>query len=302
MGGTKTSCAVGSTPDDLFRVSTFPSTDPAATLGRVIDHLSGHDLEAVGIASFGPVELRRGHGAYGHITVTPKHGWSGTDVVGPIREALGVTVGFDTDVNGAVLGEGRWGAGRGLGSLVYVTVGTGIGGGALIDGAPLHGLGHPEMGHISVRWHPDDHLSGSCRLHGDCLEGLASGPAIESRFGVPADRLSGDLLTTATNLEAFYLAQMARDLVYTLAPERIIVGGGVSRMPGLLEKVGESLMAELAGYPGLPEHQSGFVVPPGLGKLSGLAGGLILAEAALTSSGLPCAGRGESRGRDFWRE
>jgi fructokinase len=281
MGGTKTSCGVGSSPDDLSQVVTFPTTDPAETVDRVIDHLSGHDLEAVGIASFGPVELRQSHGAYGHITVTPKHGWSDTDVVGPIQSALDVPVGFDTDVNGAVLGEWRWGAGQGLGSLVYVTVGTGIGGGALIHGAPIHGLGHPELGHIAVRRHPDDDHSGSCRLHGDCLEGLASGPAIESRFGATADRLTGDLLTRATDIEAFYLAQMTRDLVYTLAPERIIIGGGVSRMPGLLEKVGESLLVELAGYPGLPEHESGFVVPPGLGPLSGLAGGLILAERAV---------------------
>ncbi|MDP9143300.1 MAG: ROK family protein, partial [Actinomycetota bacterium] len=230
IGGTKTSCASGTTPDDLARVRTFPTTDPAATLGRIIDQLSGHDLQAVGIASFGPVELRPTHTGYGHITVTPKHGWSDTDVVGPIRAALAVPVGFDTDVNGAALGEGRWGAGRGLGSFVYVTVGTGIGGGGIVDGAPLHGLGHPEMGHISVRRHPDDLFVGVCSLHGDCLEGLASGPAIEGRFGVTGASLSGDYLDQAVALEAFYLGQMVRNLIYTLAPERVILGGGVANM------------------------------------------------------------------------
>ncbi|MGH8913203.1 MAG: ROK family protein [Acidimicrobiia bacterium] len=285
MGGTKTSCAVGFALDDLSSVLTFPTTTPDETLSRVIDHLAASSPVAVGVASFGPIELRPGHPGYGHIKVTPKSGWSGVDVVGPIREALAVPVGFDTDVNGAALGEGRWGAGRGLAGFVYVTVGTGIGGGALVDGAPLHGLGHPEMGHIAVRRHPEDPYPGGCRLHGDCLEGLAGGPAIEGRFGVAADGLTGDQLSRAVEIEAFYLAQLMRDLVYTLAPERVIVGGGVSKLPGLLARVGRSLVAELAGYPGLPEHESGFVVEPGLGDLSGLAGGLVLAESALMLSG-----------------
>jgi fructokinase len=202
-------------------------------------------------------------------------------VAGPVRDALGVPVGFDTDVNGAALGEWKWGAGRDFDSVVYVTVGTGIGGGALVAGEPIHGLGHPEMGHISVRRHPDDHYEGGCPLHGDCLEGLASGPAIEARHGVTADRLGGEELNRALGIEVFYLAQLMRDLVYILAPERIIVGGGVSQLPGLVERVGEELWTGLCGYPGLDEHESGFVVPPGLGSLSGIAGGLILASRAL---------------------
>jgi len=276
IGGTKTSCAVGSSPDDLSKVITFPTTEPAETLGQVIDLVRAESPDAIGIAAFGPLDLLRGR-----IGVTPKEGWSGTDVVGPFREALDIPIGLDTDVNGAVLGESRWGAAQGLRTFVYVTVGTGIGGGALVDGAAIHGLGHPEMGHISVRRHPDDDYSGICRLHGDCLEGLASGPAIEGRFAIPGESLSGADLAMAVEIEAFYLAQMMRNLVYILAPERVIVGGGVSRLPGLLDLVNRRLVAELSGYPGLPEHDSGFVMPPGLGDMSGLAGGMVLAQRAL---------------------
>jgi len=275
MGGTKTLCAVGSSPDDLGEVVTVPTTDPAETLGRVVEYLRAESPHAIGIAAFGPLDLRRGR-----IGVTPKESWSDTDLVGPIRDALDVPIGLDTDVNGAALGEGRWGAAQGLCNFVYVTVGTGIGGGAVVDGEPVQGLGHPEMGHISVRRHPEDDYPGICRLHGDCLEGLASGPAIEHRSGVPGERLSGTDLTTAVALQAFYLAQMARNLVYILAPERVIIGGGVSRLPALLDLVNDRLVDELAGYPGLSEHASGFLVPPGLAHISGLAGGLVLAERA----------------------
>jgi fructokinase len=275
MGGTKTSCAVGTSPDDLSKSISFPTTHPAETLGKVAEFLGAESLHSVGIAAFGPLDLERGR-----IGVTPKAGWSGIDLVGPMRHALDAPIGLDTDVNGAALGESRWGAGRGLRTFAYVTVGTGIGGGALVDGQPLHSLGHPEMGHISVRRHPEDDYRGICRLHGDCLEGLASGPAIGARFAVPGEALSGADLTAAVELESFYLSQMMRSLVYILAPERVILGGGVSRLPGLLDLVNRRLVGELAGYPGFPEHDSGFVVPPGLGDMSGLAGGMVLAERA----------------------
>ena len=275
LGGTWTSCAVGSAPDHLSRSVKFSTSDPTETLGMVGEFMGGETLDAVGVAAFGPLDLERGR-----VGVTPKEGWSGIDLLGPLREALDAPIGLDTDVNGAALGEGRWGAGRGLGTFVYVTVGTGIGGGALVDGQPLHGLGHPEMGHISVRRHPDDDYRGVCTLHVDCLEGLASGPAIEDRSGRPGQDLTGTDLATAVELESFYLSQMMRDLVYILAPERIILGGGVSRLPGLLDQVNQTLIDALSGYPGLSEHESGFVVPPGLGEMSGLAGGIVLAERA----------------------
>jgi fructokinase len=257
-------------------VLTFSTSEPVETLGNVIDYLRAESPDAVGIAAFGPLDL-----VDGRVGVTPKEGWSGADLVGPLRASIEVPTGLDTDVNGAALGESRWGAAQGLRTFVYVTVGTGIGGGAIVNGETVHGLGHPEMGHISVRRHPEDTYPGICRLHGDCLEGLASGPAIGARFAVPGEALSGADLTTAVEIEAFYLAQMMRNLVYILAPERVIVGGGVSGLPGLLDLVNRRLVGELSGYPGFPEHDSGFVVPPGLGDMSGLAGGMVLAERAL---------------------
>jgi fructokinase len=275
MGGTKTSVGVGALPDDLVNSVTYETTGPEQTMGRVIDFLSEQEIEGVGIAAFGPLDLKTGR-----IGVTPKQRWSGTDLLGPFHRSLGVPVGLDTDVNGAALGESRWGAGRELRSFVYVTVGTGIGGGALIEGAPVHGLSHPEMGHISVRRHPDDQSPGVCPFHGDCLEGLASGPAIEARSGKPAEALAGADARDAMELEAFYLAQLVRALVYLHSPERVIFGGGVSGLPGLLDLVNERLVTELSGYPGLAQHDSGFVVAPDLGRLSGLAGGLVLAERA----------------------
>ncbi len=276
IGGTKTLVALGALPDDLAGAVTIPTTDPKETIEGVVEFFGREVPDAVGIASFGPLDL-----ANGRIGVTPKTGWSGTDLLGPVRAAIDVPIRLDTDVNGAALGEARWGQGRGLDSFVYVTVGTGIGGGALIGGEPVHGLGHPEMGHVVVRRHQDDDYQGVCRLHGDCLEGLASGPAIAGRFGIPGESLAGADLARAVELEAFYLAQLARDLVYILAPERVAVGGGVSRLPGLLELVNLLLAEALAGYPGMTEHESGFVVAPGLGEISGLAGGLILAERAV---------------------
>jgi fructokinase len=275
MGGTKTTVGVGSSPDELGDSHTFDTTGPEETLGAVIEHLTARGLDSVGVAAFGPLDL-----VNGRMGMTPKTGWSGTDLIGVFRGVLDVPVGLDTDVNGAALGEGRWGAGRGLRSIVYVTVGTGIGGGALIDGETVHGLGHPEMGHIGVVRHPDDQSPGVCPFHGDCLEGLASGPAIAARSGTRAEALTGNDLGDAVEIEAFYLGQMVRALVYLHAPERVIIGGGVAGLPALLERVNARLVTELSGYPGLPQHASRFVVSPGLGRLSGLAGALILAERA----------------------
>ncbi len=279
IGGTKTLVAAAESVEDLSRYRTIPTTQPDQTLDEVIAELEPADVEAVGVASFGPVELRRGHSRYGHITATPKPHWTGTPVVQRFAERLGVPVGFDNDVNGAALGEGRWGAAQGLGGFAYLTIGTGIGGGVVVAGSPLHGAPHPELGHVVVRRHPDDDHRGSCPFHEDCLEGLAAGPAIEARFGRPGSELSGTEVDQAVELIAFYLAQGLRNLVYSVAPERLIVGGGLSKLPGFHEATRANLLAELAGYPSEEAHLSPkFVVPPGLGDLSGLAGALILAE------------------------
>ncbi|MGI5176793.1 ROK family protein [Dactylosporangium sp. CA-152071] len=279
-GGTKVVCAVGVGPDAVVDRTTIPTTSPGETLDRVIAYFraqraAGHDIAALGVASFGPLDL-----ASGRITTTPKPGWGGTDLVGALRRGLGVPVALDTDVNGAAYGEHRWGAGRGQGTVVYVTVGTGIGGGAVVDGRPLHGLLHPEMGHLHVQRHPGDDFAGTCPFHGDCVEGLASGPAIARRAGRPAHDL-GPLLSRTVALEAHYLSQLMTSILYLLMPHRIVVGGGVLNIPGLLDAVraatAERLGKALDAVPATADLST-YIVPPGLGGLSGVLGALGLAE------------------------
>ncbi|MFF1904851.1 ROK family protein [Kitasatospora sp. NPDC058218] len=285
-GGTKTVCLIGSSPDDITARTRITTGEPKETLAQVISFFQeaveeAGPLDAIGIASFGPVELRRSHQRYGFVTTSPKPGWQDVDVVGPVRDALGVPVGFDTDVNGAALGEGRWGAAAGLDSYVYMTVGTGVGAGAVIDGSVVHGLGHPEMGHLVVGRRPGDAFPGACPYHGDCLEGLAGGAAVAARWGRPAEQLDGDELDRALELEAAYLAAGLRNIVYTIAPQRIVVGGSVAALPGLFPLLRSKLSEELAGYPTLPEHASDdFVAPAALGPLAGPAGALVLAIQA----------------------
>jgi fructokinase len=289
-GGTKVLALLATGPDDTVAEMIIPTTTPGETIGAVVDFFStqvaaGNAPVAGGIATFGPVELRRSHERYGWITTTPKPGWSNTDVLGPVRDVLGVPVGFDTDVNGAALGEGRWGAAQGLETFVYVTLGTGIGGGAVVNGRIAHGLVHAEMGHVHVPRHEDDDFPGSCPFHGRCLEGMASGPALEERFGSPPDALEGAERERAVRLTAWYVAAGLRSIVYTLAPQRIIIGGGVGTLSGLIPEVRRRLAEFLGGYPALPEHGSvDFVVSPGLGAMAGPAGALVLAELELAKA------------------
>jgi fructokinase len=283
LGGTKGLVGFGTTPDDISDVVRVATTEPGETMSLLVNHLRSRsgDLKALGIVSFGPLELRPDHPEFGQITHTTKAGWSGTSVLAPFQEVFDVEVGLDTDVNGAALGEGRWGAAKGLGSFVYLTVGTGIGGGAMSGGRLVRGLVHPEMGHVVVNPHPADDFGGVCPYHRSCLEGMASGPALEARFGMPPSEL-GTEAGRAVDLVGFYLAQGIRDIVYVLSPERVVIGGGVSKLPGFLEAIETHLEYQLSGYPGHEEHGPGFVVPPELGHHSGLAGALILAETALT--------------------
>ena len=290
-GGTKVLAVLGYGPHDIVDQVRIPTTTPEATLGALLTFFSeqtagGNIPAAAGIASFGPVELRKESPRYGQILTTPKPGWSNTDVLGPLRESLGVPIGFDTDVNGAALAEGRWGAARGLDTFVYLTIGTGIGGGAVVNGKIAHGMIHSEMGHIVVPHHPADAFTGRCPFHGDCLEGMAAGPAIEARWGQRAEHLTEGELKSATEMEAWYLAAGIRSLVYLLAPQRVILGGGVPKLPGLFGLVRSALIEMLGGYPGLPEHAAeDFIVPPGLGDLAGPGGALALAELALEEAG-----------------
>lgn len=282
-GGTKFVCALGTGPDDIRSRCRIDTTTPKETLGKVVEFLHEQQSkvgspEAVGVGSFGPLDPNPASPGFGHITETPKPNWSNTDLVGPIREALGVPVGFDTDVNAAALGEWRWGAAQGLDVCLYLTVGTGIGGGGVINGQLMHGLVHPEMGHVRLPRDPArDPFAGCCPFHGDCLEGLASGPALAARWGVPAEELPAD--HEAWDLQAEYLALAINNFICTLSPQRVILGGGVMAKPELLPSIRVKTAALLNDYvrsPAILEHLDQYIVPPGLGVNAGVLGSMAL--------------------------
>lgn len=277
-GGTKFVCGVGTSPSDLKTIQ-IPTTLPEETTGAAIEFLrreAGGRLEGVGIASFGPVDLRCDSATYGYITSTPKRGWRDFDLAGAFRRAFGAPVGFDTDVNGAALAEARWGAAQGIQDFVYLTVGTGIGGGAVANGHVLHGAMHPEMGHIRVpRDAGRDPFPGCCPYHGDCLEGLASGPAMQARWGLEGRALPPD--HDAWKLEAHYLALGLNNWACTLSPRRFVLGGGVMGQKHLFPMIETELRRLLNGYLTLPEQ---YVAPAALGGRAGVLGALVLADAA----------------------
>lgn len=288
-GGTKFVLLIGAGPDAILDELRIPTATPVETLGRAIEFFReprpGVHLAAVGVASFGPIDVDRTSPTYGYITTTPKPHWAHTDVVGLLGEALGVPVGWDTDVNGAALGEARWGAGRDADPLVYITVGTGIGGGAVVGGDPVHGLLHPEMGHLLLPALDGDTFPGICPYHGRCLEGLACGPALRQRVGRPAETLSPD--DPVWEIEAHYLAAGLLSIVEILSPQRIVVGGGVAGTPGLLDRVRARMVQLNNGYiarPSLGEEIDRFVLAPGLGNRSGALGALELARRAHAAS------------------
>lgn len=283
-GGTKFVCGVGTGPDDL-RTAQFPTSAPDVTLPDVIHFFKengGSKLRSVGIGSFGPIDLHHTSPTYGHITSTPKPGWANFDLVGAMHEALGVPVAFDTDVNAALLGEARWGAAQGLSDAVYLTIGTGIGGGAIVHGQVVHGMVHPEIGHLRVPHDfTKDPFAGICPYHGDCMEGLACGPAMQARWGAPAGTLPAD--HAAWVLEAHYLALGLVNLTVTLSTKRILLGGGVMQQPHLFELVRKEFARLLNGYVRHPNVLTGldeYIRPPQLGSQAGILGALVLAESA----------------------
>jgi fructokinase len=287
LGGTKCVCILGSGPDDVRAQERVPTSEPDETLlqiERILDRWRSQfgPFRALGIASFGPIDLRPASPTYGHITSTTKAGWNDTDIVGRLGRKLGVPVGFNTDVNGAALAEGRWGAARGLNDFAYVTVGTGVGVGLIVGGRPVFGFAHTELGHIRVIRMAGDDFSGVCSFHGDCVEGLAAGPAIEARAGTPADRLTADHPVWAPVAHA--LGQLLHTLVLATAPRRIFLGGGVmNAQEHLFERVRRELQRSLSGYVVANEidrNLTGYVVPPGLGRLAGPLGALALAADA----------------------
>jgi fructokinase len=286
-GGTKFVCAIGDEAGRLHAQARFPTSDPDSTLAQMLRFLREASNTfgapaALGVASFGPLILDKGSAQYGSIGLTPKALWSGTDILGALSREFSCPIGFDTDVNAAALAEHRWGAARAISNLVYLTVGTGIGGGVLVHGAPLHGLMHPEIGHIHPRRHPlDMDFAGTCPFHGDCLEGLASGPAILARTGYELQDL--EFTHPQWDLEADYLGQLCAQLVLTLSPQLIVMGGGVMSQQRLLPLIRRQALLWLGGYVQRDEilaHIDQYIVAPALGGEAGVLGALVLAMAA----------------------
>lgn len=278
-GGTKFIVGLADAARTVLHRERIDTTTPEETLGRAVVwfRAAGPALSAIGIACFGPLDLDPRSPTFGHVARTVKPHWSGADIIGPFRAAFGCPVGIETDVNGAALAESRWGAGAGMRALLYVTVGTGVGGGFVADGTLLRGRSHPEMGHVRVPRHPDDiAFAGTCPFHGDCLEGLVSGPAIAARWGTSLSQLGAD--HPAYGIVAWYLGQAIATWQAVLQPGRIVLGGGVMATPGLVDRVRDAAAAAGAGYfAGDPRE---IVVSPGLGSDSGLLGALAVAQAA----------------------
>jgi len=289
-GGTKFVCAA-SNRGEILAQTRIPTRGPDATLAAAQQFfeavMAEHgELSALGIAAFGPLDLRETSPTFGRLLGTPKHGWAGTDLVAPFARRFGCPVVIDTDVNAAALAETLHGAARGCRTAVYVTVGTGIGGGVVVDGRSLRGSPHPEMGHIRVARHErDTAFAGVCPFHGDCLEGLASGAAIRARWGRAAEELYGD--EAVWDLVAEYLALGVVNVVCALSPQRVVIGGGVLEAPGLIERIRARTPALLAGYisaPAVTDEIDRYIVVPGLGRLAGVAGALVLAERAAVAA------------------
>lgn len=288
-GGTKWVVAVGSSPDDLRDIATIPTTTPVETLGHVSSFFADQtEIAALGIGSFGPLDLDERSTRYGTITTTPKPGWSGTNLLALLSERFTVPIAIDTDVNAAALGEGRWGAGQGLGNFCYITVGTGIGGGVVTNGQRAHGLLHPEFGHMRIPHDRErDPFAGLCPYHGDCFEGLAAGEAIHARFGIRPEELRDP---EAWALEANYIALGLVNVICTLSPQRIILGGGVMNGPDLLSLVQGRVVELAAGYfesPELTDRIADYIVAPALGERSGVLGALALAQQAAHPRRIP---------------
>jgi fructokinase len=293
-GGTKFNLALGTGPDDICATARIPTTTPEETMAAVIAWLESAaaehgNFDAIGVGSFGPLELDRARAKYGYITSTPKQLWQDTDVVGPLRERFGVPVGFDTDVNAAALGESIWGAGQGVDPLVYLTIGTGVGGGVMVNGQPLHGLLHPEMGHLQVPVSAREGMVNAdcqCPFHDGCLEGYVSGPAIAARWGAPAESFyaGAPALVDAADI----LARGLVTLITVLSPRRIILGGGVMHAPGVMDDVRAGVLRHLNGYlqvPELLEKMNEYIVAPGLGDWAGVLGSIALGKQAIRHRG-----------------
>lgn len=286
-GGTKMVCAVGDENGTIKERISLPTETPAVTLPAIAAWFREKNIQALGIGCFGPIDVNRQSPTYGYITTTPKLAWQNTDMVGYFKRELtapagpALPVGFDTDVNASCLGEATWGSTREVDSSIYITIGTGVGVGIMVERQLLHGMMHPEAGHILLRKADADRYPGKCPYHGSCLEGLASGPAIEERWGEKADRLKDK--KEVWELEAFYLAQAIADYIVVLSPKRIVLGGGVMHQEQLFPLVRTKTKEWLNGYIVTPElaDMEHYIVPPALRDDQGIMGCIQLALAAM---------------------
>ncbi len=283
-GGTKFVCVVANQAHEILAETVVPTTTPAETFGAALRFFREQGgVQALGIASFGPLVLDPEAPGYGTIGRTPKAGWTGADLLGTFQAGLGVPTVLDTDVNGAGLAEARLGAGQGLDVMAYLTVGTGVGGGLIIDGRPVHGLTHPEMGHVRVHRHPlDGDFAGVCPFHGDCLEGMAAGPSVMKRLGHPLSEAAPD--HPIWTILGDYIGQFCTTLTLVASPRRIVLGGGVMGNTALFPLVRSACAKGLANYvphPKLAATATDYIVPPGLGDRAGAIGALLLAEGAM---------------------
>lgn len=275
-GGTKMVCAIGNEHGEIFDRVSIPTETPEITMPKLISYFADKEIEALGIGCFGPIDLNRSSKTYGFITTTPKLAWKNYNITGALKEALRIPVGFDTDVNGSALGEATWGITKGLENSMYITIGTGVGAGVITNGKLLHGMLHPEGGHLLLARHPKDAFEGTCPYHKTCLEGLAAGPAIEARWGKKGFELADR--REVWELEAYYIAQALVNYIMILSPQRIVLGGGVMHQEHLLPLIREEVKRQLAGYIDTTEldHMEQYIVLPSLNDNQGIMGALKL--------------------------
>ena len=276
-GGTKIVCGIGNEHGEIESRISFPTESPEIVINKIVDFFKNETLDAIGLGTFGPIDVNRQSKTYGYITTTPKPNWANVDFLGQLKQHFNVPIGFDTDVNGAALAEAIWGSAKGVKNCVYYTVGTGIGVGVYSEGQLVHGLLHPEAGHIPVKRHPEDTYEGFCPYHHDCLEGLAAGPAIERRFGIKGSELTSEHI--AWDIEAHYISEALVSTILLLSPEKIILGGGVMHQLQLFPLIRQAVQTKLNGY---IQHDTiisqidNYIVPPGLGDNAGLCGAVAI--------------------------
>ena len=283
-GGTKFVVGIGNEKGEVFDRASFPTTTPEETMARCVEYFKDKDVEAIGFSCFGPIDPDPDSPTYGYVTTTPKPYWANYNALGDLKKAFPNTpIAFDTDVNGAALGEAYFGAAKGLDSALYMTIGTGIGCGAIVEGNLVHGLLHPEMGHMNMIVREDDTYAGKCPFHGTCFEGLAAGPAIEARWGKKGFELPAD--HPAWDLEAYYIGQALATYVLVISPKKIILGGGVSKQKQMFPLIHKYLREFLNGYIQkdeiLTDKIDDYIVSPALGDNAGVCGALALAKQAL---------------------